>query len=324
MRVASLFAGAGGLDLGFKQAGFDIVWANEYDKTIWETYEKNHPTTFLDKRSIRDVRNEELPENIDGLIGGPPCQSWSLAGTMKGIHDERGSLFFEYIRILKHLQPKFFLAENVKGIVSKAHIKEFNNILSLFDEAGYSCQYKVLNAYDYGVPQTRERVFIVGFRKDLESSFEFPLPIERKSHLDEVIKGLEDAVPFEKGREPLTKIPNNEYFTGSFSSIYMSRNRRRTIHEPSFTIQASGRHAPLHPLSSEMVKVSKDKFEFVDEKNVRRLSVRECARVQTFPDSFIFYYKNINDGYKMIGNAVPVKLAYYIACEIKKAIEALS
>lgn len=322
MRIAALFSGAGGLDLGFKKAGFNVVWANEYDKTIWETFEKNHQSTFLDKRSIRDIPNDDLPKEIDGLIGGPPCQSWSLAGSMKGINDERGSLFYEYIRVLNHLKPKFFLAENVKGIVSKAHINEFNNIIKLFNDSGYDCQYKVLNAYDYDVPQTRERVFIIGFRKDLNVSFKFPIQSDIKVNLKTVIEGLEDALPFKKGTKSETKIPNNEYLTGSFSTIFMSRNRKRNIDEPSFTIQAGGRHAPIHPSSPSMVHVGKDEFKFDgDLSKVRRLSVRECARVQTFPDDFIFYYDDINNGYKMIGNAVPVKLAKHLASQIKKAIE---
>lgn len=324
MRVAALFSGAGGLDLGFKKAGFDVVWANEYDKTIWETFEKNHPETKLDRRSIRNIPNDELPENIDGLIGGPPCQSWSLAGAMRGIEDDRGSLFYEYIRVLSHLKPKFFLAENVKGIVSKAHKQSFDHILNLFDEAGYTCHYEVLNACDYGVPQTRERVFIIGFRKDINVNFKFPKPVKDKVYLNSVIKGLEDAIPHKKGTTLSSKIPNNEYLTGSFSTIFMSRNRRRNIDEHSFTIQAGGRHAPIHPLSPPMVKVDTDKFEFEgDYSKVRRLSVRECARIQTFPDDFIFYYSNVNDGYKMIGNAVPVQLAFHIASSIKTTLAPL-
>jgi len=321
MKIGALFSGAGGLDLGFEQAGFDVVWANEYDKTIWATYRYNHKNTILNTKSIRDISNNDIPKNLDGIIGGPPCQSWSLAGSMKGIDDERGSLFFEYIRLLKYAQPKFFLAENVKGIVSKAHLAEFNNILNLFDEAGYNCKYKVLNAYDYEVPQTRERVFIVGFRKDLEIDFVFPEPLNQKLYLEDILFDLDDACPFEKGKPNNTIIPNNEYLTGSFSSMYMSRNRRRNFNQPSFTIQAGGRHAPLHPSSPEMIKVEKDKFEFNgDYDNVRRMTVRECSRAQTFPDSFIFQYKNINDAYKMIGNAVPVNLSKHIALSIKEAL----
>ncbi len=322
MRIAALFSGAGGLDLGFEKAGFNLIWANEYDKTIWQTFEKNHPNVTLDRRSIRSIQNTELPQDIDGLIGGPPCQSWSLAGSMRGINDERGTLFYEYIRVLKHLNPKFFLAENVKGLISKAHKESFNQILKLFEEAGYDCHYELLNACDYGVPQTRERVFIIGFRKDLNIDYAFPKPIEDKTYLDFVIKGLEDAVPHKKGEGTTTKVPNNEYMIGSFSSMYMSRNRRRTVDEHSFTIQAGGRHAPIHPLSPPMIKIDHDVFKFAGDLNsVRRLSIRECARIQTFPDNFIFHYSNINDGYKMIGNAVPVQLAYHLAKSIKTALE---
>src|SRR6266550_916743 len=112
MKVISFFAGAGGLDLGFQKAGFNVAWANEYDKEIWETFEKNHKQTKLDKRSIADISSAEVPD-CDGIIGGPPCQSWSEAGSLRGINDNRGKLFFDFIRILRDKQPMFFLAENV-------------------------------------------------------------------------------------------------------------------------------------------------------------------------------------------------------------------
>lgn len=120
MNVVSFFAGAGGLDLGFEKAGFNVVWANEYDKDIWETYEKNHKSTMLDRRSIVDIESDEVPE-CDGIIGGPPCQSWSEAGSLRGINDKRGQLFYDFIRILEAKQPKFFLAENVSGMLISKH-----------------------------------------------------------------------------------------------------------------------------------------------------------------------------------------------------------
>ena len=116
MKIVSLFAGAGGLDLGFRKAGFDIIWANEYDREIWETYKKNHPGTYLDQRSITLINPADIPD-CEGIIGGPPCQSWSEAGALRGIQDKRGQLFFDFIRILKHKKPLFFLAENVSGIL---------------------------------------------------------------------------------------------------------------------------------------------------------------------------------------------------------------
>jgi DNA (cytosine-5)-methyltransferase 1 len=319
VKVASLFAGAGGLDLGFENSGFNVVWANEYDKTIWETYQKNHKNTVLDKRSILEVKPEDIPKNIDGIIGGPPCQSWSLAGAMRGINDDRGKLFFEYLRLLKAISPKFFVVENVKGIVSKAHLSQFQNILNLFSEAGYNNFYSVLNAFDYGIPQTRERVFIVGFRKDLDIDFKFPLKIEVKNR--RVLKDILNLEPSKEFDKNNLDNFNHEYLKSGFSSIFMSRNRVRNFDEPSFTIQASGRQAPLHPAFSKMKKIEKDKWIFENEESVRRFSVRECARIQTFPDDFIFHYKNINDGYKMVGNAVPPLLGQKIAEQIKLTLE---
>ncbi|MEM6404752.1 MAG: DNA cytosine methyltransferase, partial [Cyanobacteria bacterium P01_D01_bin.116] len=179
MNVVSLFSGCGGLDLGFHQAGFNIIWANEYDKSIWDTYEFNHSNTHLDKRDIRKIAPDDIPDCI-GIIGGPPCQSWSEAGAQRGIDDSRGQLFFDYIRILKEKKPLFFLAENVSGILAKKHEKAFTNILSHFKEAGYNVTYKLLNASDYLVPQDRKRVIIIGYREDIGGIFEFPNVIKNK------------------------------------------------------------------------------------------------------------------------------------------------
>ncbi|MBV4449259.1 DNA cytosine methyltransferase [Clostridium tyrobutyricum] len=321
MDIISLFSGAGGLDKGFENAKFNIVWANEYDKTIWDTYKLNHPNTYLDTRSIRNIKNEDIPDNIDGLIGGPPCQSWSLAGAMRGIDDERGQLFFDYLRILKAKQPLFFMAENVPGMVSKRHINSFLNIKKMFEDCGYNVNYNIINAFNYGIPEERKRVILIGYRNDLGISFNFnSLPIvEKRLILRDAIGDLPKAVPAldkNKTNGNNLEIFNHEYFIGNFSSIYMSRNRRRSWDEPSFTIQAGGRHAPIHPSSCPMKKVGKDKWEFTDT-NYRRLSIRECARIQTFPDDFIFIYDKLADGYKMVGNAVPVKLANVIATKIK-------
>lgn len=325
MSIVSFFAGAGGLDLGFENAGFNVEWACEYDKNIWETYRLNHPNTFLDTRSITNVQPEDLPENITGIIGGPPCQSWSLAGSMKGINDPRGQLFYDYLRLLKAKKPKFFVAENVPGMLSPTHINEFLKIVDKFKECGYKVTYKLLNAWDFGAGQDRKRVIIIGYRKDLGMEFNFDnlKPVEKKLVLRDVISDLPEPVPaLEKNNTngDTGAFANNEYFIGSFSSIFMSRNRIRTWEEPSFTIQASGRQAPIYPGSDPMIKLDKNKWEFTGD-NYRRLSVRECARIQGFPDSFIFKYTKVDNGYKMIGNAVPVPLAQAIATQIKKDLK---
>jgi DNA (cytosine-5)-methyltransferase 1 len=321
MKIVSLFAGAGGLDLGFKKSGFDVIWANEFDSTIWETFEKNFPYTKLDKRSIVDISTSDVPF-ADGIIGGPPCQSWSEAGAGRGINDKRGQLFFEYIRLLKDKQPAFFLAENVSGILHPKHKEAFEGILKQFEDVGYNVSYKLLNANDYGVPQDRLRIIIVGYhKKKVGFSFKFPDSLHYRPTLKEAIFDLRrslPAKPFNKTNGEDLKIPNHEYMTGGFSTMYMSRNRVRSWDEPSFTIQAGGRHAPIHPQAPKMIFVEENKRIFVPGKEnlYRRLSVRECARIQTFPDDFIFHYKDVADGYKMIGNAVPVQFAYNIAKKI--------
>ncbi len=330
IKLATFFAGAGGLDLGFTQAGFNCIWANEYDKEIWETYEKNHPNTFLDRRSLTDIKSIEVPD-CDGIIGGPPCQSWSEAGALRGIKDKRGQLFYDFMRILADKQPKFFLAENVSGMLLPVHKQALENIKDMFKECGYNLSFQLLNASDYGVPQDRKRVFFIGYRSDLGIEFQFPkgTTIDKKITLDKAIGDLKDSVlPALQGNYTngnLCALPNHEYMIGGFSTMFMSRNRVRTWDEVSFTIQAGGRHAPLHPQAPLMQFVEQNVRIFVPGKEdlYRRLSVRECARVQTFPDNFVFHYKNVVAGYKMIGNAVPVRLAKAIALVIKQDLEKL-
>lgn len=319
MNIISLFAGCGGLDLGFRLAGFNPVWANEYDRTIWDTYQFNHTDTLLDRRDIRKINSDQVPDCI-GIIGGPPCQSWSAAGAKRGIDDSRGQLFWDYIRIVRQKQPLFFLAENVSGILSSRNRDAFTYILSQFEQIGYRVSYKLLNARNFGVPQDRKRVIVVGYRESLGFGFEFPEAGDEVLTLKDAIFDLQTVPIPVKGKvdDYHPSIPNHECADLGFSSIYMSRNRVRTWSEPSFTIQASGRHAPLHPQASKMILVDKDKriFDPNSPQPYRRLSVRECARIQTFPDDFIFKYKYIIDGYKMVGNAVPVNLARVLAGKI--------
>ncbi len=327
LKVCSLFSGCGGLDLGFSNSGFNLIYANDNDRVVWETFEKNH-NLKIDQRSILDVKSNEIPA-CDGIIGGPPCQSWSLAGAMRGIKDPRGQLFYEYLRILKDKKPLFFLAENVPGLISRAHLPEFKKIIKKFEKIGYDVNYELLNSKDYGVPQERKRVIIVGYRKDLRKKFEFPEPSHAEKPkgkqlpwvtLKEAIGSLPKAKAALEKNKPNKALafPNQEYMNGGFSMIYMSRNRLKNWDQQSFTIQAGGRHAPLHPSSAKMVFVEKNrwKFEGKDPK-YRRMSVREAARIQTFPDDFVFCYDQVAKGYKMIGNAVPVKLAEVVAAKIK-------
>ena len=326
MKIISLFSGAGGLDLGFEKAGFNIVMANEFDKGIWDTYERNHSTPLI-KDDIRNITDTVFPNEIDGIIGGPPCQSWSEAGSLRGINDSRGQLFFDYIRLLNKKNPKFFLAENVSGMLAKRHSEAVKGIVSQFKECGYNVYINLVNAADFGVPQDRKRVFYIGFRNDLNIDFKFPEPTTpckyQKLTMRDAIGDLADtaipALPYNK-TNGLLDIANHEYFIGAYSTIFMSRNRVRGWDEQAFTVQASGRQCQLHPQAPKMQFVEKNKRRFVPgyEHLYRRLTVRECARIQGFPDDFEFIYKDVDYGYKMVGNAVPVELAFQIAKCIKR------
>src|SRR5699024_740320 len=214
-------------------------------------------------------------------------------------------------------------------MLSKRHSEAVQNIIGKFESVGYDVFLCSVDAYDFGVAQTRKRVFYIGFRKDLQvSEYELaPVNTISKKHLKDVIGDLkETAIPAlerNKTNGENCLVDNHEYFTGGYSSRFMSRNRVRSWDEPSFTIQASGRQAPLHPQAPKMPLVSKDVriFEPGKEDLYRRLTVREAARIQGFPDDFKFYYEDLNEGYKMVGNAVPVDLAYHVAKSIQQTIK---
>src|SRR5690554_494284 len=241
---------------------------------------------------------------------------------MTGISDKRGKLFYEYIRVLKDKQPKFFLAENVPGIISRRHVDNFLNIINFIRALGYNVKFKKINTVDYGIPQTRQRIIIVGFKNSLGiDDFVFPKIIRKKiKTLKDAISDLPESMPaknkyYTNGMK--LDINAHEHLVRSFSTIYMSRNRRREWNEPAYTVEASGRFAKIHPSALPMIKIDKDKWIFDTNAPYRRLSIRECARIQTFPDNFNFFYRKLDNGYKMVGNAVPVKLSYILANKIK-------
>lgn len=324
MKVISLFAGAGGLDLGFEQEGYNVIWANEFDKDIWETYEKNHPGTTLVKGDVSKILMDDIPD-CDGIIGGSPCQSWSVGGRQRGIMDIRGQKFFDYIQILKAKQPLFFLLENVPGILEDIHKDELQMFLEMFKDVGYTVFYKLLNACDFKVPQDRKRVFFVGLRRDLKPNYFFPKETSLNDHI--VLKRAIGDLPtnprlFYKEDVPDNDGPiyNHDVYTGPFDFKYMSRNRVRSWNELSFTIQAQAKNEPIHPQAPKMQFVQNNIRKFVPGKEhlYRRLSVRECARIQSFPDKFVFYYNKVENGYKMVGNAVPPRLSRALAKSIKQ------
>lgn len=315
--IVSLFSGCGGLDRGFENEGYDVVFANDRAEHVEETYNNNHDTDITIK-DIRELSYDSIPD-CDGIIGGPPCQTWSLAGSLDGSDDERGGVFYDYIDIIQAKQPSFFVTENVPGIVSSANIDEFEDILDSFQEIGYTVDWEKMDAEKYGVPQARTRVVIVGVRNDIDFDYQFP-----DSGEETVQAGSLPACPSKETDgdahdESELYLPNHEHYIGSYSSRFMSRNRVRSWDEPAYTVLAGARYQKIHPQAPKMEKIEKDSWKFKDghEDEYRRYSVREAARLQTFPDDFIFQYDTVKDGYKMVGNAVPVKLAEAIAHSLK-------
>lgn len=330
MNVVSFFAGCGGLDLGFEQAGFNVVWANEFERHCQATYIRNHPNTEFVLGDICKIDSDSIPD-CDGFIGGPPCQSWSVGGKQKGLDDERGQLFLKYIELIKCKRPKFFVIENVKGMLDEKFKEVFEDFVNRLNGAGYDVQWALLDAVKFRIPQNRERVFFVGFRKELNVTFSFPRPTSIDPiSLEKAIGDINEcpnSYPsgIMKETNNSTHYPNHDVLTSKFGSFYYRGNRRRGWQQPSFTINATADFAPLHPSSPKMVYYGHENWNFQKDKirEYRRMSVRECARIQTFPDSFIFEYNNIKDAYKMIGNAVPPRLANEIAKSILKALSLL-
>lgn len=318
LKIASLFSGGGGTDIGF-QGGFDflekhynkqnveIVYANDIENAANDMFELNFGIT-PDSRSIRDVESHELPE-FDILTGGFPCQSFSVSAQNPkrlGIKDERGTLFFEMVRILKDRQPKAFLAENVKGILSANKREAFPLIIEEFEKAGYNVTYKLLLAADYGVPQKRERVFIIGIRRDLDLEFEFPeIVIEDENDHVPLSKVLEDDVSdkytfSERAVQGMLR---------SRTSKSMNKGRAQDITKPCNTV------------SSHLAKVSLNSTDPVlfEDGKYRRFTPREVARIQSFPEE----YKLIgSEGaqYRMLGNAIPPVMMWYVADALLKTL----
>lgn len=299
--VISLFSGCGGLDLGFIRAGFDIIFANDIDKEACESYRKNIGSHIVCK-DIYTLSTDEIP-SADILIGGFPCLGFTIAnGKNRDLNSHYNALYLEYARVLKAKQPKYFLVENVAGIQSGKGFKEnfYQNILPTFQGCGYKLQYTILNASDFGVPQNRKRVIIIGQRNDINKSIDFPKPLPNKP------KTLFDAI----GDLPLNYDENIPNHTGSRHKIKITGyigNRILSWDKPAPTITGRGSRgggAVIHPHPNLH----------------RRLSVRECARIQSFPDDFIFCGSN-GAAYAQIGNAVPPLMSYFIANEFKKAFE---
>lgn len=304
MTQASLFCGAGGLDIGFERAGFKTVWANDFNKDACDTFSRWSDATVV-CGDIGKVSEDDIPDT-DIILGGFPCQGFSLSGPRK-LDDSRNSLYKHYVRIVKAKRPLAFIGENVKGLLTMGGGEIIDAIVEAFSDCGYDVHYKLLNAKNYGVPEDRERVIIVGFRKDLGiTEFDYP----------------ESSNKIVTMREALSKVPApnlGDVCTAPYSSRYMSRNRKRGWDNVSYTIPAMAKQVPLWPGSLDMVKIDKDVWRFGDGET-RRLSWQEAAAIQTFPADMQFC-GDLTSVYKQIGNAVPCKLAEAIAIRVRDVLE---
>lgn len=295
--VVSLFAGAGGLDLGFEKQGFQIIWANDIDKDACETHALWSSAKVV-QGDIGSVDFNTIPK-ADIITGGFPCQGFSLAGPRK-IDDKRNVLYKHFVKLVELKQPYLFVAENVKGILTLGDGSILEAIIEDFSSRGYQVYPTLVNAADYGVPQDRWRVIMVGVRKDLGvERYDFPKAFDKRVTLAEALKGLPKPKP-------------TDICQGAYSSRYMSRNRKRKWNEVSYTIPAMSKQVTLHPSSPDMVKVGDDEWRFGDKGITRRFSWQEAAAIQTFPKDMIFV-GSLTSKYKQIGNAVPVRLAEVVA-----------
>ncbi|MDR2648419.1 MAG: DNA cytosine methyltransferase [Clostridiales bacterium] len=299
--VVSLFSGCGGMDLGFsggfeflgkkyKKTNFDIIWANEINTAACNTYRKNIGAHIIEG----DIRETiaALPETADLVIGGFPCQDISINGKMTGIKGKQSSLYTFLVEAVKKIQPKMFIAENVKGLLLKTNAASLQKVLEDFNALGFNVTYKLYHAADYGVPQTRERVFIVGTREDVHQ-FIPPSPVCKKYiTVKEAIGDLETLSP-------------DEQFSHIWSYANKSAeqgNRRLIADRPGYTIRAEC-HGNIQ-------------FHY---SLPRRISMREAARIQSFPDTFLFQSK-LRETERQIGNAVPPVLAWHIANAAQNSI----
>ena len=316
-----LFAGAGGLALGLEKAGIDTKAFIEIDQYCCETLKRNRPNWNVINEDVSKIDFKKYRGKIDLVTGGFPCQAFSYAGKKLGFNDIRGTLFYEFARCIKEVQPLMFMGENVRGLKSHDKGKTLKTILDVLDSLGYDVQYKILNASEYGVAQKRERIVIIGTKKGLKIEFEYPKPYKKITVLRDALKDCpksEGQEYSEKKKKILDLVPpggcwidlpeslQKEYMGKSYYSGGGKRGMARRISwdEPCLTLTCS-------PSQKQTERCHPDE--------TRPFTVREYARIQSFPDDWEFS-GGIGEKYKQIGNAVPVELARNVGIKIVEAI----
>lgn len=316
IKVASLFCGCGGTDVGllgdfkyldkyYEKNNFEIVFANDIDDNACKIFEENFGIT-PDNRDIREIRSEEIPD-FDVLTGGFPCQSFSIIAQNPkrlGIKDDRGKLFFEMCRVLKEKRPKCFIAENVKGILTANKKSAFPLILNEFENCGYDVKYQVMNSAEYGVPQKRERVIIVGFREDLNIDFDFPKSI------------IEESREYEPLKKVLEENVAEKYFF-SAKAVEGMMKKKHTMNKG----RAQDINKPCNTVGAHLAKVSLNSTDpvLLEGERYRRFTPREVARIQSFPEEFRLIGSEAAQ-YKALGNAIPPVMFWYVANKVNKIL----
>ncbi len=309
-RTIDLFAGIGGVRIGFEKAGFQTVFANDFDPYCKPTYDLNFKTAKLTVGDIREIDIDSLPD-FDFLLGGFPCQAFSIAGYQKGFKDEdRGNLFFDVAKIIEKRQPKGFLLENVKNLQSHDNGNTFKVIRDTLKSFGYHIKFKVLNSMEYGnVPQTRERIYIVGFKdKNHIDNFEFPAPVKRSVKIENLLDKEVSQKYYYNGKPLFEKLDGNVTKTDTvyqWRRIYVRENKSNVCPTLTANMGTGGHNVPI----------------INDKKGIRKLTPQECLRFQGFPLSYKLP-KELADSrlYKQIGNSVTATVIESIAKAMKKAI----
>ncbi len=330
--VLELFAGAGGLALGLEKAGLNCVALNEIDKWACQTLKQNRPNWNVLEGDIKNFDFTEFENNVDIVTGGFPCQAFSYAGKKLGLNDTRGTLFYEFARVVNEAKPKICVGENVKGLLSHEKGKTLEGMISVLDEIGYNVvtPVQVLKAINYNVPQKRERLILIGIRKDIDLNYKYPLPYDNIYNLSDALKKgelFDCDVPKSKGsiypkhkKDVLKLVPQKGYWRDlplDIQKEYMQKSfylgggktgmaRRIGWDEPCLTLTCS-------PAQKQTERCHPEE--------TRPFTVREYARIQTFPDDWQFE-GSISQQYKQIGNAVPVNLAKEIGYSLVRFLNA--
>ena len=309
MKIGGVFSGIGGIELGFEKAGFEVVWANEIDKNACKTYRFNH-SHKLYECDIRELNKKFKVDNIDILVGGFPCQAFSVAGYQKGFCDPRGNIFFEIIRLVDELSPNIIFLENVKNLKNHDNGKTYKTIENLLTSRGYYIKAEVLNSSEYGnVPQNRERIYIIAFKdKNLYNNFQFPKPIKLTTKIIDILD---------------KEVDGRFYYNNSKYYPMLKRHitKRNTIYQLRRTYVRENKSNLCPTLTANMGTGGHNVPLILDDKDIRKLTPNECAKFQgydnlLFPDDLALSHR-----YKQIGNSVTITVIERIAKEIKKAIK---